>query len=117
MAAFFVEHYCGKCTRENTAALLPQPWHEPLDAALVAGWDIGESTAEDDDESDSSDDSFELRMPGESGNKAFLEMRKNRHVTTRIKKKIMNRIIRWLATNTQNPFQSASFPSVSQNWF
>jgi hypothetical protein len=63
---YFSEHYGGKCTRKIAALLLLESWEELSEAAVLSGWDYEEGTESSDDESDDSDDGFELRVGSDS---------------------------------------------------
>jgi hypothetical protein len=61
---FMFSQHCGmKCERRIGAELLLQSWDELSESAVAAGWDFGEMAEEDDEsESGSSDDEFELAV-------------------------------------------------------
>jgi hypothetical protein len=71
---YFNNHYGLGCPRQIGDELLLESRHELSESAVLAGRDYGE-LAEDDDESDDSDDEFELRICIDSSDDDAEELR------------------------------------------
>jgi hypothetical protein len=60
---FMFSQHCGvKCDRRIGAELLLQSWEELSESAVAAGWDFGEPDEDEESESGSSHDEFELAV-------------------------------------------------------
>jgi hypothetical protein len=57
----FAQHYGNSCMREVSAKLMLQSWTELSNSVVAAGWDYDEEMSNNED-SESSDEDFELRM-------------------------------------------------------